>query len=117
MRQSKFIAMLLACSGLLGVASSQAHHSFSMFERDTEMHLTGTVTRWAFNNPHSWLYMTVKDENGKEVEWGFEGNAPPSLVRNHLSRGIAMLRRRLLPATELAVRELPSASAGAPRRR
>ncbi len=85
MRQSKIIALLLACAGLLGIASSQAHHSFSMFQRDTEMHLTGVVTRWAFNNPHAWLYITVKDENGADVEWGFEGNAPPSLVRNGIT--------------------------------
>ncbi len=86
MRHSKkIISLLLACAGLLGVASSQAHHSFSMFQRDTEMHLTGTVTRWAFNNPHAWLYIKVKDESGEEVEWGFEGNAPPSLVRNGIT--------------------------------
>ena len=29
--------------------------------------------------------ITVTDENGKEVEWGFEGNAPPSLVRNGIT--------------------------------
>jgi hypothetical protein len=86
MRLSKFFAIfLLACTGLLSIASTQAHHSFSMFDQETEMYLSGVVKRWAFNNPHVWLYITVKDENGQEVEWGFEGNAPPSLVRNGIT--------------------------------
>ena len=45
------------------------------------MVLTGVVDRWAFNSPHAWLYIKVTDENGEEVEWGFEGSAPPTLVR------------------------------------
>lgn len=86
MRQSRVIALVLAaCTGVLGITTSQAHHSFSMFDRSTEMHLTGVVERWAFNNPHAWLYIKVKDANGEEVEWGFEGNAPPSLVRNGIT--------------------------------
>ena len=85
MRHSKVIALLLSCTAMLGIAHTYAHHSFSMFDRETEMYLTGVVDRWAFNNPHAWLYIKVKDENGNEVEWGFEGNAPPSLVRNGIT--------------------------------
>lgn len=81
----RFATFVLGCSALLGIATTQAHHSFSMFDRETEMMLTGTVERWAFSNPHAWLYIKVKDENGNEVEWGFEGNAPPSLVRNGIT--------------------------------
>lgn len=84
-KTTKIASILLATSCLLGFSSLQAHHSFSMFDKDTEMMLTGVVERWAFNNPHAWLYIKVKDESGKEVEWGFEGNAPPSLVRNGIT--------------------------------
>ena len=73
---------LAPCSLFLVSVAALAHHSFSMFDRDTEMVLTGTVERWAFNNPHAWLYINVVDDDGKEVEWGFEGSAPPTLVRN-----------------------------------
>jgi hypothetical protein len=86
MHKSKFLPLfLVACGGLLGIASTQAHHSFSMFDQKTEMLLTGVVERWAFSNPHAWLYIKVKDDAGNEVEWGFEGNAPPSLVRNGIT--------------------------------
>jgi hypothetical protein len=80
-----FSSLILGCSALLGFATTQAHHSFSMFDQGTEMLLTGVVERWAFNNPHAWLYIKVKDASGNEVEWGFEGNAPPSLVRNGIT--------------------------------
>ena len=74
-------AFLVPCILYLVSGAALAHHSFSMFDRETEMVLTGTVERWAFNNPHAWLYINVIDENGETVEWGFEGGAPPSLVR------------------------------------
>jgi len=78
---SKIRAFLLA-SCILPIASGAlAHHSFSMFDRNTEMALTGTVTEWAFNNPHAWLYISVPDENGEDVVWGYEGQAAPTPVR------------------------------------
>lgn len=81
----QLVSCLLFSAGLLAVAATHAHHSFSMFDKTTEMVLTGVVERWAFNNPHVWLYIKVKDESGQEVEWGFEGNAPPSLVRQGIT--------------------------------
>lgn len=73
-----------AVGALLTVGAAEAHHSFAMFNRDIERVQTGTVVRWAFNNPHSWLYVNVKDDDGGETLWSFEGSAPPSL----LARGI-----------------------------
>ena len=37
-----------------------------------------------FNPPHSWLYLNVKNADGGDTLWSFEGSAPPSL----LQRGI-----------------------------
>lgn len=53
-----------------------AHHSFSMFDNTKEEVLAGDVVRWAFNAPHTILYL--KDAKG--TTWGFEGAAPPALV-------------------------------------
>ena len=75
---AKMLAMLVTSSTL--VAAANAHHSFSMFDRDTQRVLTGTVERWAFNNPHSWLYINVKNADGSATLWSFEGAAPPQLV-------------------------------------
>ena len=81
MNKKKIFSVLLV-SCLLSLASAAfAHHSFSMFDRDTERAITGTVTEWAFNNPHAWLYISAPDETGNDVVWGFEGQAAPTLVR------------------------------------
>jgi hypothetical protein len=69
---------------LLTASVAAAHHSFTMFDRSVEKVVTGTVVRWAFNSPHSWLYLNIKNEDGTETLWSFEGSAPPSL----LQRGI-----------------------------
>jgi hypothetical protein len=69
---------------LLAVSVASAHHSFTMFDRTIERVVTGKVVRWAFNPPHSWLYLNIKDKDGKEVLWSFEGSAPTAL----LQRGI-----------------------------
>jgi hypothetical protein len=66
---------------LLTASVAAAHHSFTMFDRSVEKVVTGTVVRWAFNSPHSWLYLNIKNEDGTETLWSFEGSAPPSLLQ------------------------------------
>jgi len=70
---------------LLTMAAAEAHHSFAMFDRDTQIVKTGTVQRWAFNNPHSWLYMNIKNEDGTETLWSFEGSAPTGLIQRGIT--------------------------------
>ena len=76
-----FPAVLIA---LMLAAVATAHHSFTMFDRSIERVATGTVVRWTFNAPHSWLYLNVKNKDGSETLWSFEGSAPTAL----LQRGI-----------------------------
>lgn len=72
---------IVALTAALASHVAHAHHSFSMFDRETEMVIEGTVSQWAFNNPHAWLYVDTVNESGETVQWGFEGAAPPSLIR------------------------------------
>ena len=69
---------------LLTASFVSAHHSFAMFDKTVEKVATGKVVSWAFNNPHSWLYINVKNKDGSETLWGFEGSSPTQL----LQRGI-----------------------------
>ena len=87
--------------GLLSATMVEAHHSFTQFDRDTEMIQTGKVVRWAFNNPHSWLYLNVENEDGTETLWSFEGSSPVSLV----GRGIT--GRTFEPGSELTYMYCP----------
>ena len=41
--------------------------------------------RWAFNNPHTWLYLNVEDEHGAVSLWSFEGSGPVNLLRRSIN--------------------------------
>lgn len=57
------------------------HHSAAMFNQEVVLTLKGTVNRFEYLNPHSWLYVDVENEDGTVTEWGFELDAPPRLRR------------------------------------
>jgi len=73
----KFLTVGLAVA-TLGSATvpATAHHSFAMFDSSQEIVIEGTVVRWNFSNPHT--YMMIEDAEG--TTWAFEGAAPASLV-------------------------------------
>lgn len=72
-------------AAVLGATAAQAHHSFAMFDKNDETVATGTVVRWGFNNPHSWLYVNVKGADGNETLWSFEGSSPTSLIQRGIT--------------------------------
>lgn len=64
-----------------------AHHSFAAeFDATKVVHLEGTVVKFAWVNPHSWLYINVKKPDGTQEEWKIEGGAPSALLRRGWNR-------------------------------
>jgi hypothetical protein len=75
-------AAVAAVSVMLLGAPIAAHHAFSAeFDADKPVTLRGAVTRIDWINPHSWLYIDVKDPTGKVVPWKIEMGAPNQLLR------------------------------------
>jgi hypothetical protein len=69
------------------VLPAQAHHSFAAeFDAQKVVHLEGTVVKFAWVNPHSWLYISVKNAEGVVEEWKIEGGAPSALLRRGWNR-------------------------------
>ncbi len=75
----------LAVALLVASASVFAHHSFSAFNTETEKTITGTVNRFEWTNPHTWVWVDV-NEGGKVVTWGVEGMSPNYLARRGWSK-------------------------------
>lgn len=74
-------------SGLVLIAASaSAHHSFSVFNMQEEISITGTVSKVQWTNPHIWIWVDVTDENGEVTTWGLEGMSPNFLARRGWSR-------------------------------
>ncbi len=84
--RSDVMTVLLAAS-LLTPLAAHAHHSFATeFDATKVVHLVGTVVRFEWSNPHSWLYMDVKEPNGTVEHWKIEGGAPSLLLRRGWNR-------------------------------
>lgn len=73
----------------LFVASlGQAHHSFVMYNMETEVTVKGEVKAFAFQNPHSGIQFSVTDEKGQTSDWLVETGNPGSLAKLGWKRSI-----------------------------
>ncbi len=64
-----------------------AHHSVqAQFDLHKPVTLTGVVTKVEWVNPHSYLFLDVKDDKGNVKRWAFEMAGPGALRKAGLSR-------------------------------
>src|SRR5712691_3739584 len=67
---------------LLAAVPVAAHHAFAgEFDKDKPVTVKGTVTKVEWVNPHAWLWLDVKGDDGKVVSWSIEMGAPALLLR------------------------------------
>ena len=80
--------LILLTSALLAISiRASAHHSFAaVFDADSPVEQTGTVTEVEWMNPHAWIYIDVESEDGEKVNWAFELGSPNGLIRRGWSR-------------------------------
>lgn len=81
MTKSVFQGLLAAGALALVATPVVAHHSGAMFEPEKTVTLTGVVKEFQLTNPHSWLLVDVKNEDGTVTTWGFEAEGPSTLRR------------------------------------
>jgi hypothetical protein len=79
--KSRHIALASVSLSLFAVPAL-GHHSFAMFDNSQTMHLSGTVTDFEWLNPHVWLHVSVKGEDGNEQIWSFEAGSTGQLQQS-----------------------------------
>jgi hypothetical protein len=84
--QSRTFRLLILAGALSGVPAL-AHHSFAAeYSADQPITLKGTLTKVEWTNPHGWIYIDVKDDEGKVTNWAVEFGAPNALLRRGLRK-------------------------------
>src|SRR5580658_5465329 len=64
-----------------------AHHSFAAeYDLNQPVTLKGTLTKTEWTNPHGWIYIDVKGDDGKVTNWAIEFGSPNALLRRGLRR-------------------------------
>ncbi len=78
MRRTLLTATWVAAAGLVTRAVF-AHHSPVMFDQAQPLTLRGTVREFQWTNPHSYIQLVVKNDQGQDEEWSLEMAAPTYL--------------------------------------
>jgi len=82
----KTIPAAMALTLALAAGSAAAHHSFSVFNMQERIDISGTVREVQWTNPHIWVWVDVTEDDGSVTTWGLEGMSPNFLARRGWSR-------------------------------
>lgn len=78
---------LYLISSVFTLTPAQAHHSVAQYDLTTVSRktLAGTVRKFDWENPHSWIWLDVAQPDGTSVSYGLEMSSPGALRRSGFS--------------------------------
>jgi DNA/RNA endonuclease YhcR with UshA esterase domain len=85
----KHVIVLALCAAfalLLAPAEISAHHGSSNYDMSRSVSVKGTITEFAFINPHSAIHLQAKDDKGSVETWLIEADSPNNLARTGWTR-------------------------------
>jgi len=74
--------LAVALSGASVAPGAGAHHSFAMFDTQTTVALTGTVTAFEWTNPHAYIELDVIEDGDSVRHWTIELGSPSILMQS-----------------------------------
>jgi len=87
MIKQTFLFAIAAVAAGAATLPALAHHSFAAeFDAASPIELTGTVTKVAWANPHTFFFMDVENASGEIESWALEMGSPNGLMRRGWTR-------------------------------
>jgi hypothetical protein len=80
------LAALILVSLCVVAKDAAAHHGYAVFNTDTQKTISGNIRQFIWMNPHSWVWLDVKNDKGGVDAYGFEGMSPNYLGRRGWTR-------------------------------
>jgi len=88
MKKLRLLFSLGACLLCAWIPIS-AHHSFQAeYDDGRPITLIGKVTKVSPDNPHGWIYLDVKNDKGRIINWAVELPPPNVLQRNGFNTSV-----------------------------
>jgi hypothetical protein len=81
MKRGLVIVLIFVISAIVISCPASAHHSSAAFDVEQQITLKGTVSNFEWTNPHVFIYLDVKNDDGSVEPWRIEGNSPNMLSR------------------------------------
>lgn len=81
MRIKLAVLWSVLCALLATSTQLSAHHGGFEYDTKNLRTIKGTVTEYYWANPHCQIFLDVKDDSGKTVNWGIETLAPAVIRR------------------------------------
>jgi hypothetical protein len=79
-RALRTLVLMAIAAGVAAPAVVQAHHSFAMFDLNSQLTMTGTVTAFQWTNPHAYIELDVSGARGVQ-HWTIELGSPSILMQ------------------------------------
>jgi hypothetical protein len=83
-------------SGLMASSPVAAHHSFALFDMTRTVSLEGTVKKFEWANPHSWITLQVAGAGNSMEEWMIELPSAGALAREGWNKNFVKSGEKLI---------------------